>query len=69
MIDEIMKQGKIECECGNIFFFKSMRKEILCMKCGTTTPNNGELVQAEPCETEETEVIDETYTEIIEVEV
>lgn len=48
MINEIMKRGKIECECGNTFSFQSIRKEISCTKCGKMHPNNGEHVPEEP---------------------
>ena len=40
----IMKQGQINCECGNAFFFQSIREEIPCMKCGKTHKNEGEPV-------------------------
>ena len=44
----MMKHGEIRCECGNVFYFQSIRKEIPCMKCGTMHPNNGEPVSEEP---------------------
>jgi hypothetical protein len=48
MKNEIMKYGQKECECGNDFYFQSIRKEIPCMKCGKMHPNNGEPIPEEP---------------------
>lgn len=41
---EIMRQGQINCECGNEFYFQSIRETIPCMKCGKVHPNKGEPV-------------------------
>lgn len=38
----MMKQGMIKCECGNEFYFQSIRESVPCMKCGKMNPNNGE---------------------------
>ena len=43
-----MRQGTIECECGNVYYFQSIRDEIICMKCGKMNPNNGESVPETP---------------------
>lgn len=40
-----MREGKITCNCGNVFYFQSTREEIPCIKCGKMHPNNGEPVQ------------------------
>lgn len=40
----IMRQGKIDCECGNEFYFQSIQEEIHCMKCGKMHKNEGEPV-------------------------
>ena len=45
----MMRQEKIECECGNVYYFQSIRDEIICMKCGNMNPNNGEPIP-EPTE-------------------
>ena len=41
----IMLQGKINCECGNEFYFQSIRKEIPCMKCGKMHKNEGDTFE------------------------
>jgi hypothetical protein len=51
-----MKQGYIECECGNVYYFQSIRDEIICMKCGKMNPNNGEPIPEQPEELTEPEV-------------
>lgn len=43
----MMKQGQIKCECGNIFYFQSIREKIPCMKCGRTHQNNGNPIPIE----------------------
>lgn len=52
----MMKQGYIECECGNVYYFQSIRDEIICMKCGKMNPNNGEPIPEQPEELTEPEV-------------
>lgn len=52
---EIMRSGKITCECGNEFYFRSVREEVPCMACGMMHPNNGEPVPEPTPEEELTE--------------
>ena len=51
----MMREGMIECECGNVYYFCSIRDEIICMKCGKMNPNNGEPIQQEELTEEEVE--------------
>ena len=44
---DVMRQGTITCECGNEYYFMSIRPEIICMKCGKMNPNNGETIEIE----------------------
>ena len=60
-----MQTKIINCpKCGKQLEYWTISDFIECTGCK-------EIIQVEPCEveTEETEVIDETYTEVIEVEV
>lgn len=41
---EIMRHGQINCECGNEFYFQSIRGNVPCMKCGKMHKNEGEPV-------------------------
>lgn len=41
----MMKQGMIYCECGNEFYFQSIRDNITCMKCGKMHKNEGDPVE------------------------
>ena len=50
---DMMRQGKINCECGNEFYYESIRESIPCMKCGKMNPNNGEPIQEEQIEATE----------------
>jgi ssDNA-binding Zn-finger/Zn-ribbon topoisomerase 1 len=53
----------INCpKCGKQLEYWTISDFIECTGCK-------EQIQVEPCETKETEVIDETFTEVIEVEV
>lgn len=62
---EIMRKGKIKCDCGNEFYFQSVREEVPCMGCGRMHKNEGEPVPAEPCVEEESteEQLEEELTE------
>jgi hypothetical protein len=33
-MDENMRYGKIDCECGQIFYFETIRSKVKCIKCG-----------------------------------
>lgn len=50
-MDEIMRKGQIDCECGNSYLFRSIYLQIKCMKCGKMNDNNGEIVVEEIEET------------------
>ena len=39
-----MKQGMIKCECGNEFYYESIKEYIPCMKCGKMHLNEGEEI-------------------------
>lgn len=41
----MMKQDTIKCECGNEFYFQSIRDYIPCMACGRMHPNEGAPVE------------------------
>ena len=51
---DIILQGQIDCQCGNGYYFQSIRETVLCMKCGKMNPNNGEPIP-EPTDEELTE--------------
>lgn len=40
----MMRQGQINCECGNEFYFQSLREQVPCMKCGKMHDNEGEPI-------------------------
>lgn len=46
-MEEVIRKGQIECECGNTYFFESIYPKIKCMKCGKMNDNNGEIVVQE----------------------
>lgn len=29
-----MKKGNIKCECGQVFYYETIRNYVLCIKCG-----------------------------------
>ena len=51
-MDEVMKRGTIECECGNTYYYESIYPQIKCMKCGKMNANEGEIVPSEESESE-----------------
>lgn len=59
-MSEIMKQGKINCECGNEFYFESIQETIPCMKCGKMHKNEGGPVQIEEGAIEDEEIKKDT---------
>lgn len=44
-MDEVMRRGKIECECGNVYYFESIYPQIKCLACGKMNDNNGEIIE------------------------
>lgn len=44
-MDEVMRKGKIECECGNVYYFESIYPQVKCMACGKMNDNNGEIIE------------------------
>ena len=59
---DIMLQGQINCECGNNFYFMSIREEVPCMRCGKMHKNEGEPV---PPKQEDKEVSEEGTIEFL----
>ena len=41
---DMIRQGQINCECGNEFCFQSVRESIPCVKCGKMNKNEGDPV-------------------------
>lgn len=48
----MMKKGMIKCDCGNEFYFQSIREFVPCMACGKMHSNEGEEVIKELTEEE-----------------
>lgn len=40
----MMKKGMIKCDCGNEFYFQSIREVVPCMACGKMHSNEGEPI-------------------------
>lgn len=43
-MDEVMKQGQINCDCGNVYFVQSIYPQVICMKCKKINPFEGEPI-------------------------
>jgi|GEM_PF-2856265 len=44
MMDDVMKQGTIKCECGNTYFVQSIYPQVICMACKKMNDFNGEPI-------------------------
>jgi len=44
MMNDIMKRGQIECECGNVYFVESIYPQVICMACKKVNDFNGDPI-------------------------